>query len=895
MRKTLLVVIAGLLAVGAGLYVVVVRPVMAPSEEAPIAERALVKPDVVLLAEVNVKQAVFLEKWFLGSPVFDSADGRPLPAAQERTLLGHLRAANVDPRRDIDQLFYALYPADDAGLRQAIVLLGRFDPAAVGDYLARELHGIRRAVSGRDVYEITTRDLTTCAPSSTWMVTVDPKWILVADAGSHAALLPRLTGVPDDAGPALGWWRPLARADVLGLAVWDPSQLGSATTQPILKASADAVAAATNGFRRVYLGLGVKPVPPQGRLRFVIDAQDATRVSQQLAAFRHALDESRARWAETMPTVAALYASLQARSEGGQTTIEFTVDRTLAANLQQLVSELVAAAFGGLGLHRATPDSGPPAEQLDPHPAVFQQSLAASTLPAYDPKAQFAEDVDQAEGPFGLRIESIRLGSTPEVGLELAVGAFSGPIPNVVGEDTRVRLFVESVKSTAGRELLRAEDCGKERNALPAPFDSIAFGRLKAEKTVRLVPGADPKALQSVSGRVVLRLPTRTEVVSVPRGERSTVIRRYGATFMASKVEGGSVSFQTGGDTDRVLLFRAVNGRGQPLASHGGYSGHFLFGEGISGEKDYAGAVDRVEVVFAAETQTLEFPFTLTKTSLAGKPGNTFPDRTPPFRPYGYEAIRADESLTGRRGPGPDGWKRLSPPAKPESHRSLALLEPFELYFDQAQAFYALKLDFTLRSPDVPNFEKAFSVGQLRLTRIELKDGTAVEPPTSADPAAPPSMFQSKWDTTVRFSGAPKDGALATPLYLLINTKAKPEELKTLKGILTVQFPKTLETLRLDDLTVGRKAQLGDMNVTVVKQGRKSLMLETSRDGDRVVYIRLLSADGQAVAFFGPETAALPGGAQTFELSPLGAYNTAEVIVARDRDTKSYAFVLTAG
>ena len=101
MRKTLLVVIAGLLAVGAGLYVVVVRPVMAPSEEAPIAERALVKPDVVLLADVNVKQAVFLEKWFLGSPVF-AADGRPLPAAQERTLLDHLRAANVDPRRDID-------------------------------------------------------------------------------------------------------------------------------------------------------------------------------------------------------------------------------------------------------------------------------------------------------------------------------------------------------------------------------------------------------------------------------------------------------------------------------------------------------------------------------------------------------------------------------------------------------------------------------------------------------------------------------------------------------------------------------------------------------------------------------------------------------------------------
>ena len=145
-RKTLLVVIAGLLALGVGLYVVVLRPVVTPSDEAPMVEAALVRPDVVLLADVNVKQAVFLEKWFLGAPVFAAADGRPLPAAQERTLLDHLRAANVDPRRDLDQLFYALYPADDAALRQAIVLLGRFHPAAVGDYLARELHGIPRVV-----------------------------------------------------------------------------------------------------------------------------------------------------------------------------------------------------------------------------------------------------------------------------------------------------------------------------------------------------------------------------------------------------------------------------------------------------------------------------------------------------------------------------------------------------------------------------------------------------------------------------------------------------------------------------------------------------------------------------------------------------------------------------
>ena len=891
MRKTLLFVVLGLLGLGVGLYVVVIRPALAPSEDTPLAERALVTPDVVLLADVNVKQVVFLEKWFLGSPVLDSGDGGSVPAAEDRSLLDHLRAARIDPRRDVDQVLYALYPAGDAGLRQAIVMLGRFDPAAVGDYLARELRGVQRSMAGRAAYEISTRDLTTCQPSTTWMVTADAKWILVTDAASHAVLLPRLTGVPDDTGTDLGWWRALARSDVVGLGVRNPSQLGSAVGHPLLKASAEAVAKETDAFQHVYFGLGLKAVPPEGRLRLVIDALDASRVGQQLATFEHGVSESRARWADTMPAVAAVYSSLQVRSEGSRTTIEFTVDRTLAANLQQLVNELVGAALGGLGLHPATPTSGPPAERLDPHPAVFRESIAASDLPAYDPKAQFAEEVDQTVGPFGIRLESIRLGQSPDVGLELAVGGFSGPIPNVVGDDEHARLFVDGVKSATGKDLLRAEECGKERNALPAPFSSQVFERLKAEKTVRLVPGADPGDLRSISGRVELRLPTRTEVVSVPRGERGAVVRRHGATFVVSDVHAGSVSYRTGGTADRVLLFRALNGGGQPLASEGGYSGHFLFGEGVSGEKDYAGAVDRLEVVFAAETQTLELPFTLTRLSLAGRSDNTFPDRTPPFRPYGYQAMRADES-----GPaGPDSWKRLPPPAKPEAHKALALLEPFELYFDQAQAFYALKLDFTLRSPDLPNFQKAFSVGQLRLTRIELKDGTVIEPPTSADPAAPTSMFQAKWDTAVRFGDPPKDGALATPLSLFIDTKAKPEELKSLRGTLTVQLPKTLETLRLDDLTVGRKARAGDLTVTVVKQGRKSLTLQASRDGDRVVYVRLLNAAGQAVGFFGPQTAVLPGGAQTFELSPLGAYVAAEVILAPDRDTKSYSFALTAG
>jgi hypothetical protein len=71
----------------------------------------------------------------------------------------------------------------------------------------------------------------------------------------------------------------------------------------------------------------------------------------------------------------------------------------------------------------------------------------------------------------------------------------------------------------------------------------------------------------------------------------------------------------------------------------------------------------------------------------------------------------------------------LPPPAKPEPHVSTTSLEPFELSFDRAQAFYALKLDFTVRSPELPNFQRGFSVGRLQLTRIALKDGDRARSP----------------------------------------------------------------------------------------------------------------------------------------------------------------------
>ena len=129
-------------------------------------------------------------------------------------------------------------------------------------------------------------------------------------------------------------------------------------------------------------------------------------------------------------------------------------------------------------------------------------------------------------------------------------------------------------------------------------------------------------------------------------------------------------------------------------------------------------------------------------------------------------------------------------------------------------------------------------------------------------------------------------------MSFFIDSKAKPEDLKAVQGVLTLRFPKALDTLALEDLTVGRQAQRGDLTVTVAARGRKSVTLQTNRDGDRVYYIRLIGADGQALAFSGPSITEAPDRAHGASSSRCSSTVRAEVILAREVDQKSYPATL---
>jgi hypothetical protein len=123
------------------------------------------------------------------------------------------------------------------------------------------------------------------------------------------------------------------------------------------------------------------------------------------------------------------------------------------------------------------------------------------------------------------------------------------------------------------------------------------------------------------------------------------------------------VAYQITGARDRVLLVRALNSKRQPLQSSFSSSSGFLFGDGVSRQTAYAGVVDRLEVVFAADEEAMELPFTLTDFALMGSAKPGFLDQIPPFRPYSYQALQREYARSGRGSTGLEPFE-LSPPYK---------------------------------------------------------------------------------------------------------------------------------------------------------------------------------------------------------------------------------------
>src|SRR6266704_2635607 len=84
MKRVVAAVLCALVALTIALYLLVIRPLLRPSDVTAVAEGALLTEDLLLLGSINVKQAAFLEKWLFGAPQVTAVRGEPALPHQRR-------------------------------------------------------------------------------------------------------------------------------------------------------------------------------------------------------------------------------------------------------------------------------------------------------------------------------------------------------------------------------------------------------------------------------------------------------------------------------------------------------------------------------------------------------------------------------------------------------------------------------------------------------------------------------------------------------------------------------------------------------------------------------------------------------------------------------------------
>ena len=808
-------------------------------------EDALASGKLLALVSADVGAAVRLESALLGSPPADGGGAE---------MMRCLSSAGLDPRRALRHVTGAVYLDKTGQIEGAVVLLGDFAPAAIDRLLAegfeiREENGLRL---------VRWQNVETCEWSGLWALHVEEGRIVLASPSVLPAILGRLA----ELAPAtvnLSEWRGFREGQLASLALFIPEEtpdLGN----PFLNGPAEAARSVLDDFRSLYLGAHLRTLPPGATLAAAFEANEASAVSATADRWTAAIESSRALWGEKMPTVARLHDALEIEADGRMLRASAAVDNDWWEDAQGIPGEVLGMFLGGLGQH-SPQGIDPPAEQLAEDPVRFEAKIDASSLPAFEPEPRFVKRVDAVAGPVGLRLASVALGALDDPGLVLRIIGMHRDIPNLGKAAGRVRLFVTSVRSSEGEELLRNEICGPERNDLPADLAHESFsGSFEGEKAVRLVGEATHDQIAAIDGRVVVRVPSETEAIRLNNLAEAQTITRDGIRIELGRTDPSTLRYRVAGDDTMLLHVRGLNAAGKELQVAGSSSSGILFGDGSSVSRSFAGEVTGAELVIARTDIERSFPFRIATAAPSAEKDEHV---TEPEKIETNTLVRLAEAFPAGTAPPP-----------PEGAETVSRSGPFTLSLE-LRKFFALSGSFEVRAPVIPGLAGNLRGGELEIMAIDTDDGSVPLP----DDTVPLDLrFQKRADGVISASGHLTLGDL------------EPTGVRALEGELRIRLPKALASVTFPLDRVGGVSSEG-ITATLAKAAGDGFEVRLGTEEPAVVGVIARNEAGEPLWVPFPRlTRSDEGWTLSFEVH--GQAASVEIIRATEVDEGRFPFRL---
>jgi len=826
-------------------------------------EDALATDELVALGSVSIEHAVRLEAAFMGTP---DTSGAAAQGLLTDTPFARLQSAGIDPRRDLRHMVVALYLGAGEEPGYALAVLGNFDKTRVLASLKDE-YEVGPAPNGQaGVWQIRKQDIDSCEWSRPWNLFVSGGLIIAADPERMPAMLARF-GERATAQRRLEHWREF-RDDQLGSLAFFVPENAPSTGNRFIQQPVNQAHDALDAFNEVYFGMGVSPLPFRAQLELMMASEDAQAASTVAAGWQAALDASKQRWGEQMPTVARLHDSLEVSDDSGALHVTASVDKAWLQDAANIPQEFMSMLFSGFGMSMSSPNgAAAPQERIDENPDRFLAEIAADSLPAYQPDPPFVPEADTTSGPFGIQLSAVELSDQDDAGLELTLTATHRGIPNLGDGGQRVQLYVESVSDAQGNELMREEICGKERNTLPADVDQSHFNNSRqGEKTVRLKAGTSQADIHRIRGRVELLLPLKTESVQLASLDQEQSVDRDGVRVVVERSSSDTLSYKIYGDSRRVLALRGLNSAAQPLAGTSSMSGGFLFGEGLSKSQSFAGQVTAAELVLATSDVEKQFPFELERTRPRVSQ-NESKHEPASVSPYSLAQLQREFKTAPAL------------PADTKDIRAEITTGPFRITLDRVQSFFGLQAGFKVYAPPVPGLTDNLGALALEVTAIENAAGeNLVEGKQQSDVL----RLSEDWQDKSRLQGQ---------VNLRFETKAEADDIHKLKGALQLRLPRNVQSVMIDNMTVGTQLGEGDSTVTLKRIDDKGFSLDFGNHQPALVAVNAYNAQGDNLWVPHPRIENKDG-RWLGRFDTHGTFEKIELLLATEQDETAFPFEL---
>lgn len=608
-------------------------------------EESLSGPGLVGLFYLDMKYLLRLEKVFVGEKdplALPTATGKKAPDSD--SFLSLLGPSGLRVLRSVDYVIGG-YVAGEKDAGNVQVALGKFSVESINRHLKRHQAVKPTAINGRPAWLWSPVDAETCKPSTPQILVAESNRLISGDPATVAWFLKRLDKVK--AAKNLAPWRKYRKGKLFGFAVFLPKNLQDIPPKGIASMLAQGVQEKMAPVTGIYGGGTVTWNPDGLNLELLLESSDSAWNRQWHQEFQKWKKKTVQGIDKDFKSVKNLLSYLDSQATGKKLVLQARFNEALIKDFGSIAEEGVQWFASSLSSSMSISGGEKTAhEQIIPLKEInqYKDTPAPGDLDLFDTQASADESFIAASGPFGIKVKGVSLNPQQAGAVDLQLEVVSSPIPKLeinpsvkMGKGTGAWFKVTHVYDHKGRELLKNEACGKDRNSQYATlqkgfrnvdakrvrktpairkllktnseFSNLTLNVLQGNKTVHLRPGTLLSDIAMIEGEVIVQLPSNITRKRVRAPFRNKVIQTSGLRIKMKEGKPGSINFIASGEVGRLLEVRALNGAGKYLRNSSSMSSSLFFGQGISKNANFRGQPKTAEFVIARVASNKTYPF----------------------------------------------------------------------------------------------------------------------------------------------------------------------------------------------------------------------------------------------------------------------------------------------